>query len=140
MSSSNDGDRTATAHVKLAGPDWRLEARITVPAGPTTLRNVLPVFQQLADASVAQAEQSSIKSGKPISCTKGCGACCRQLVPISPVEARRLKDLVDEMPDPRRSAIRERFAEARARLETSGMLAKLNSLDSWESGEGRVVG
>jgi Fe-S-cluster containining protein len=60
-----------------------------------------------------------------ISCKKGCGACCRQLVPVSETEARRLCDLVNELPEPRRSAVLTRFADARERLEAAGLLEQL---------------
>ena len=53
-----------------------------------------------------------------------CGACCRQLVPISALEARELVRLVDRMPEPRRSVLRQRFNDALRRLadETGGRL------------------
>ena len=59
------------------------------------------------NAVVAAAE-----AGKAISCHKGCGACCRQLVPISRTEGERLVTLVDAMPEPRRAAVLARFADA----------------------------
>jgi Fe-S-cluster containining protein len=46
-------------------------------------------------------------------------------VPIAPSEARRLRELVDELPEPRRSVIRQRFADVRARLAQAGMLERL---------------
>jgi Fe-S-cluster containining protein len=63
--------------------------------------------------------------GAKVSCQKGCGACCRQLVPISEVEASQLGVLVNDMPEPRRSEIRARFAAERLRLKRSGLLEKL---------------
>jgi len=51
------------------------------------------------------------------------------LVPISEVEARQLRDLVNDMPEPRRSEIRARFDVGRQRLERSGLIEKLLAPD-----------
>src|SRR5262249_43913345 len=77
---------------------------------------------------------------QPISCRKGCGACCRQAVPITTVEARRLRELVDELPEPRRSEVQARFAEARRRLTEAGLLEKLLYPEQWTEGEARTLG
>src|SRR5262245_55056627 len=110
---------TVTATVELSHTDWNLRTQVTVPTGPTRLIQLLPLVQSLADAVVGAAVEAQ---GEPISCKKGCGACCRQLVPIAEVEARRLRDLVNDFPEPRRSQVRARFAEARRRLDAAGLL------------------
>lgn len=110
---------TATIQLKISGQP--VDLAITVPAEPTRITNMLPIFQGMANVVVDLAEQKSIDEGKPISCTKGCGACCRQLVPISEMEARALTTLVEAMPEPRRTTIRERFTQAREQLLNSGL-------------------
>jgi Fe-S-cluster containining protein len=80
---------------------------------------------------VASAEQDGQERGACVSCKKGCGACCRQLVPISPVEARHVARLVEAMPEPRRSEIRRRFAMAHEKLEAAGLWKKLEERESW---------
>src|SRR5262249_8293966 len=80
------------------------------------------------------------EQGPQISCKKGCGACCRQLVPLAPAEARHIRDLVNELPEPRRTEIRTRFAEARRQLEAAGLLEQLLHTDQWADGERRSVG
>jgi Fe-S-cluster containining protein len=72
--------------------------------------------------------QAALAQGQTISCKKGCGACCRQLVPLPPTEARRLRDLVNELPQQRRSEIQARFADARSRLQQAGLLEDLLDL------------
>jgi Fe-S-cluster containining protein len=62
------------------------------------------------------------------------------LVPISEVEARRLGELVEEMPEPRRTEIRARFAEARRRLDEAGLLENLLHPEQLKEGEGRPLG
>jgi Fe-S-cluster containining protein len=115
----------ATAELSLSGR--RLQIEMTIPTKPTAPVKLLPLFQSLAEAVVSAAAESAEQEGLTISCRKGCGACCRQLVPIAPVEARRLRDLVNDMPEPRRSEIHARFAAARGRLQESGLLEKLLS-------------
>src|SRR5262249_44693347 len=75
-----------------------------------------------------------------ISCKAGCGACCRQLVPISEVEARNIGELVNSLPEPRRSQICARFAEARHRLEKAGLLEKLLHPENWPKDERQATG
>jgi Fe-S-cluster containining protein len=93
--------------------------------------DLLPLAQDLANAVVGAAVEDVVEQGEAISCKKGCGACCRQLVPISQVEARRIRDLVEQMPEPRRQEIRGRFARALERLKESGLLEQLRSREEW---------
>jgi Fe-S-cluster containining protein len=114
-----------TVNVEFAVGGERFRGEVPVPAGPARADDLLPVFQQLTDTIVGIAADHSTRAGKPVSCRKGCGACCRQLVPISEPEARALHRLVSELPEPRRSEIRARFAEAARRLEAAGLVEQL---------------
>jgi Fe-S-cluster containining protein len=134
-----DSPEFVTITIRLGSPDWQLETRMTVPSGPTRSRQMLPLVQSLTDAVVNAAAKTVEAEGKSISCKKGCGACCRQLVPISEVEARRMGEVVEEMPEPRRSQVRARFAEARRRLEAAGLLDMLEQRAQWTT-EGRDLG
>jgi Fe-S-cluster containining protein len=134
------GPGFVTANVGLSGPDWQLQARMTVPAGPARLGELLPLVQSLADGVVGAAVKATEEQGEAVSCKKGCGACCRQLVPIAEVEARRIRDLVDGLPEPRRSRVRDRFAQARRWLEAAGLLDKFLHPEGWDEGEGRSIG
>jgi Fe-S-cluster containining protein len=106
-------------------PGGQVIGEAWVPPGPMQLAQLLPVFQAVTDAIVGFAKDAGEKHGKAISCRKGCGACCRQLVPVSATEARRLLDLVEAMPEPRRTQIRTRFARARRQFEAAGLLNEL---------------
>ncbi len=122
---------TVTAHLELTILGQPVRGQIEMPTTPVRLMDMLPVLQSLADVVVDLAARKSEEEGHPVSCKKGCGACCRQLVPIAEVEARRIRDLVNDLPEPRRSLIRARFVEARRRLEETGMLEKLLRRDEW---------
>jgi Fe-S-cluster containining protein len=125
-----DDEETTTVTVTLDVFGEPLSEDFDVPAGPTRPRRLLPVVQVLADEIVGASIRRSAAQGKPISCRAGCGACCRQPVPIARTEAFALREVVEHMPEPRRSEIRARFAEAKRRLVEAGLYAKLRDL-SW---------
>ena len=91
-----------------------VEMEMTVPAFPIKPHRMLPVFQQMSSAMVGECVNAVEAKGKSVSCKAGCGACCRQAVPISEVEAYQLAELVESMPEPRQSEVRQRFAQALA--------------------------
>jgi Fe-S-cluster containining protein len=136
----SDPAALVTATVRLSGADWELETKVSVPAGPLPLRLALPLVQALADRVVDGAVRAAEELGEHVSCKKGCGACCRQLVPIAEVEARRIREVVEELPEPRRSIVKARFADARRRLEAAGLLQRLRQRAQWPEGEARHFG
>ncbi|OOG55650.1 YkgJ family cysteine cluster protein [Rhodanobacter sp. C03] len=118
---------SVTATIELVLDGEPLQMQLTVPTGPATPGQLLHLLRGLTDAVVDSAVEKSTAQGNPISCRKGCGACCRQLVPIAPAEAHRLRQVVDAMPEPRRSEVLARFEAARAKLAASGMLERLRA-------------
>jgi Fe-S-cluster containining protein len=114
-----------TIRVALTVGDTRISADITVPAAEVPLAALLPVFRGFAEILIGRAVEREREQGRSVSCRKGCGACCRQLVPISEIEARQIRDLVTACPPSRRDVLRARFDAARQRLEEAGLLEKL---------------
>jgi Fe-S-cluster containining protein len=131
---------SVTADVELGGDGWHMRVKLTVPTGPTRMRQLLPMVQDLTNTVVDLTAKAVEEQGDTISCKKGCGACCRQLVPISKVEAQHIRDLVEGLPEPRRSEIRARFSAARRKLEAAGLLEKLLHWEDWAQGEGPMIG
>lgn len=123
MSGHNTPTITGKGTLLISGT--KVELEVTVPASPVRPTKMLPVFQQLTNTVVAVGVSKAEVAGAQISCAKGCGACCRQLVPIAESEAHQLQALVDELPEPRRSTIRARFAEAKAKLQQAGLIDQL---------------
>jgi Fe-S-cluster containining protein len=111
---------TANVEMNLGGERFQLAA--TVPSAVVGGDTLLPILYTLSGALEAQALKKIESEGKHVSCRQGCGACCRQLVPISEIEARRLADVVGELPEPRRAAVRGRFASTVVALEEAGLL------------------
>jgi Fe-S-cluster containining protein len=106
----------STATLRLAVGDLRIVHPITAPNAAVPAAEIVPALQGLVNAVVAEAER-----GQAISCRKGCGACCRQLVPVSRTEGERLLQLVEAMPPERREALMARFAAAEAAIEAGGL-------------------
>lgn len=90
--------------------------------------------EQLTLAKIAelviQRAELELKRPAQSSCRSGCGACCRQLVTISPGEALRIADLVDQMPPERGEMVRQKFSESESRLESAGMVEIAKELAS----------
>jgi Fe-S-cluster containining protein len=100
----------------------RIRGEAKVPAAAVALEELLPVFRMVTDAVVKISVKAVEQHGKSISCCKGCGACCRQPVPVSLPEARRLAALVEAMPEPRRSDVRAVFVEIERRVDEAGLM------------------
>jgi Fe-S-cluster containining protein len=110
----------------------KFEAEVGVPEGLARPRDLLPAAQALTGAVVSRGVQHG---GESVSCRKGCAACCRQVVPVSQPEARRLADLVAALPEPRQSEVRARFKAARKRLSDAGLVDKLR----WPNAEPQTL-
>src|SRR4051812_12866094 len=87
---------TATADVRLTIAGHPVHLRLTVPTGPAPVRDLLPLFHGLTNLVVDIAEKNVEQQGEHVSCRAGCGACCRQVVPISESEAHAVRKLVDD--------------------------------------------
>lgn len=68
-------DTKVEAHFSLRIGEGVLSATIVVPAGRTTLMQLLPIIQNLENAIVGRMAQEAAETGRPISCGAGCGAC-----------------------------------------------------------------
>ncbi len=104
-----------------------MSARVQVPAEPIRPVDLLPVLQELNDALIGAAVEQVESQGRRVSCRAGCGACCRQIVPISEIEARSLAELIAAMPEDRRRRVTARFAEVMRALAASGLLERLRA-------------
>ena len=131
MSTAPPQDDLVTVNVSAQIGESQLNLSATLPAGPTRLDDLVPLLQILSDNLVGAAERAAEQQGACISCTKGCGACCRQLVPVSAVEARHVARLVAGMPEPRRSEIVARFERSREKLIETGLWEKLEDRETW---------
>lgn len=119
----------STATLRLTLGDLRIAHPVTVPSGRVAAVEVVPALQGLVNAVVEAAEAASAKGGAAISCRKGCGACCRQLVPVSRTEGERLLALVRSLPPERRERLTARFAAAETTIESAGLAERAGRSD-----------
>lgn len=120
----SENSEWVTGNVRLSIEGNPLDLQMTVPANPVKPQRMLPIFQQMTNSFVEMGVNALPKNEK-ISCKAGCGACCNQAVPLAEIEAYQISELVENMPEPRRSEIKERFEKAFAHFAEIGWFEKL---------------
>lgn len=85
------------------------------------LAAMLPGLRIVADALSEEAIADADAAGEPVQCFEGCGACCRQLVPVLPPEADAIRALVRALPPSRRETVRRRAMVNRSRADATGL-------------------
>jgi Fe-S-cluster containining protein len=110
---------TISAHAELLIGSYKLKLNLVVPTDEVPPESLMPTLRELCNQVADGVVQIAQDNGNEISCKQGCGACCRQYVPISPAEARLMFALVEELPESRRSIIKNRFEEAVQRFKES---------------------
>lgn len=129
-----------SARISLRLPAGTVELEVAAPEADVPVDRILPLARAITDQIVELSILDAESQGRKVSCCAGCGACCRQLVPIGAAEAHKIAALVEEMPEPRRSEIRRRFDAAVQLLAESGLLADLDARDAWRGDDRRRVG
>jgi Fe-S-cluster containining protein len=122
-----------TLRLSWAGRAARFQLR--VPRRPLRLGELATLLQNVTDEVVAQAIAREDAEGRTLSCRAGCGACCRQLVPVSGPEALRLADHIVELPAPERERWITRFEEVERALAASALWPALETLMTEGPGE-----
>ncbi len=107
-------EKWVTGKIKLRIHGEPLEMEMTVPAFNIKPQRMLPVFQEMSSSIVGISVDAIESEGGKISCKAGCGACCRQAVPISEVEAYQIAEIVNGLAEPKRSQVKQRFSDALA--------------------------
>ena len=96
--------------------DIELPLELAVPGPPVEPQAILPALQKLVNEVVDLSVKVLAGKGKTVSCKAGCGACCRQIVPISDIEAYAIGEVIERMPEARRAHVMQRFADAERQL------------------------
>jgi Fe-S-cluster containining protein len=132
---SNQQPEMVRASFSLPVGGEQLHASAQVPAGKTTLTELLPIVRNLESAIIGRVGEEAQAAGSPISCHLGCAACCRQMVSLSMFEAEALTQWMSTLPEDRRAEIEARFHRALTALRDAGIIEKI--LDpSWASEQG----
>jgi Fe-S-cluster containining protein len=121
---------TVTVEFTIGLDEGKFTASATVPAGQTNLTQILPVLQSIEDSFIAGVASQLSQMGRTISCKAGCGACCRQMVPISIFEAEALAAWVRSLPEARQQELAQRFDAGLRKLASAGLIDRM-VLEDW---------
>ena len=119
--------------LEIAGDPLDLETR--VPETRTSAVELIPAFQAFTNQVVTHSIRQAEKSGKSISCKAGCGACCKQPVPVTLLEVEYLNRVVKKMPAQKQQQIRAIFVDHLKAVQEAGLLDKLQVIASLKSEE-----
>lgn len=130
---TNSRQNTRKVPIQLDLPEGRIEAEIELPHGTMRLVDLAAVVLELSSTVAEIGTRITARLGRQVSCSKGCGACCRQVTPLSPPEAIIITEWVENLSEESRTRFQTRFAEASLKLERSGILPKLARLQESSS-------
>jgi Fe-S-cluster containining protein len=105
--------------------DGRVDISTMVPLRQMNLTELLPVLHSIEKAIIDDSVEQIEAAGMKISCKAGCGACCRQLVPLSIFEAEALSDWIRTLPVERQQELEQRFHRVLLELRDAGMLERI---------------
>ena len=123
MSSTRD-----TLRLSVPTPAGELRAEISVPTSFIPVSDIVPLMRSLGEQALKLEEAKVQQAGQTVSCKKGCGACCRVLVPVSPPEAFTLKKRIEQLPAPQRDRYLDRLSKLKDTLNEAGLLGRLVQL------------
>lgn len=111
----------AKLHLQVLGGEHEISCRVRL--GRTRLSELVPLARSISSSIVGLATDHAVREGKTVSCQRGCTHCCRQLVPVAPLEAKRLSEVIAALPAEQRRTVLDRFAAALTKLEQAGLLS-----------------
>lgn len=122
-----ENDEWVTGNVRLSLGGEPLDLQMTVPAKAVKPQRMLPIFEQMTNSFVGMSENAVENAGGKISCRKGCAACCRQAIPLAEIEAYKIAEMIEDLPDPRRAEMESRFERAWQHFYEIGWFERLDN-------------
>jgi Fe-S-cluster containining protein len=119
------GGAMETVQFSLPVGETFLRASAQLPLKRTTLTQLLPILQNLENVIVDKVGEEARRAGKSVSCRAGCGACCRQMAPVSLFEAEALSAWMRSLPEARRRDLEQRFQSALSTLRDAGVIDRI---------------
>lgn len=114
--------------IALNTPAGQLTTAVDVPAGFVPVTAIVPLMRRLGEEAQALEQGRAAEAGRRLSCHKGCAACCRMMVPLSPPEAFALQRYVGSLPPDRQARVAERVAQAKSVLLAHGLWHRLRDM------------
>ncbi len=102
---------------------------IEVPDLPMALPEVVPLLHDICNRCVEMA-CTHLGPDEKVRCSRGCGSCCRQVVPVSIPEILFLRDFLSELPQDRRSRYQSRLESVLQVMQKNGVLSALRNAGS----------
>jgi len=140
MKKKQQTQNSIDANIKLNIGNQDCEISFSVPEGKSGPDAVLPFARELTNKVVDTAVNDFLKDDKTISCEKGCGACCVQLVPITDIEAREIATLIKSLPKVKKREIREKFELAKKTFTEAGLWQTLSHPENVDDDNVRELG
>jgi len=126
VSSINMATGIASFRLRLGPNESKCELRL--PEGPVRVADVLPALYAITGLVIETGIEEAESAGRTVTCKAGCGACCRQSVPISVHEAEALLQVISGMDEARREKVKTRFEDALRKIAGAGMLDDLRRI------------
>ncbi|MCP9455652.1 MAG: YkgJ family cysteine cluster protein [Nitrospira sp.] len=98
---------------------------VDVPTAFVPVTAIIPLLRRLGEEAQRLETTRSAEEGRCCSCTKGCAACCRMLVPLSPPEAFRLMEVIRLLPIEQQDRIVARLEQSKSLLRSHGIWQRL---------------
>ncbi|MBD3421611.1 MAG: hypothetical protein GF398_15960 [Chitinivibrionales bacterium] len=108
----------ALPHICIAVPDYEMR-----------LVELAPFFRNLTNEYVGLHIRARESQGKSLSCGPNCGACCKQLVPLSAIDVFALVEHLLARPIHTRKPLLDAFAAIESRLGQSGIEGAIRGVD-----------
>lgn len=113
----------------LTTTSGEVSVQVAVPTAFIPITEIVPILRSMGEQTQAVEVASTVRTGKEITCMRGCSACCeRIMVPVSPPEAFALAEMMQSLPIAHRRRIEERLALTRQRLAKVGLLSALEDM------------
>ncbi len=120
---------TVSVEFTVGVGDGQFAATAVVPAGRTNLTQILPVLQSLENSIIQGVSAQLNAAGLSVSCKAGCGACCRQMVPLSIFEAEALTAWIRSLPEAHQEELARRFDQSLRKLAHAGLIDRMVNED-----------
>ncbi|HEX7510948.1 MAG TPA: YkgJ family cysteine cluster protein [Chitinivibrionales bacterium] len=107
--------------------------------GPCLVWHLAADMIPLADTLTEMGTALAATFGKTVSCKKGCGVCCCQMVPLSPPEAAIIADVVDRMPPLRKNEVLAAFSRGLEKLDAADLTDAISGIYSTRTEKEKVL-
>ncbi len=115
-------------NLNIHTPAGDLTTSVSVSTGLIPITDIIPLMRSLGEQAHQLAIDNTAQTGAGISCQKGCAACCRMMIPVSPPEAFALRTVVESLPSPKKERVFERIQTAQSTLREAGLEEALHRL------------